>query len=266
MFLKALPKKERDGTMKFSVCTDSVFSELETDQAMREVDGLGIQQVEFWSWWDKDIPAINQTRQELNMEIKAICTKFISLTDPSQRESYLKGLAETIEVANLLECRTIISQVGDRTNDTDKEQEASIVTGLRQAGELLKDSMITLVIEPLNIKIDHPDYFLWSSDQANEIITQVNHPQIKMLYDFYHQQIMEGDLIRQSTRFIEQIGHVHMAGHPGRHELEIGEINYQAILTNLAAIKYAGGIGLEYFPIKEKSKNLQKWQEFIGNL
>lgn len=251
--------------MEISVCTDSVFGDMTTVEAMKEVKELGINTIEFWSWWDKDIEAINLVRKDLQMNVAGICTKFISLTDSSERERYLTGLRETIEVAKYLECSMIISQVGNRIDLGEDLQKRSIVKGLRLAKELLEEQNMTLVIEPLNTKIDHPDYFLWSSAVGAAIVSEVASPNVKLLVDFYHQQIMEGDLIRQSTKLIEEIGHIHLAGNPGRHEPEIGEINYQAVIKNLAELNYQGYLGFEYFPQKEVAQTLKMWQTFIAS-
>ena len=252
--------------MKLSVCTDSVYGGLTTTEAMKEVHMLGLTGIEFWSWWDKDLEAINETRKELKMTITGICTKFISLTDPSQRPGYLEGLSETIAVAQRLECRMIISQVGNVTSGTTEQQKVSIIAGLRQASKLLEETTITLVIEPLNTTIDHVDYFLWSSDLASDILTAVNSPHIKMLYDFYHQQMMGEDLVRQSTQLIKQVGHVHLAGAPDRNEPDNGDINYAEILKTLKQVGYTGCVGLEYFPSSAIAPTLLKWQTFIRQL
>lgn len=252
--------------MTLSVCTDSVYEELATVQAMRKVNAFGIKTIEFWSWWDKDIEAIDQTRKELGMTIGAICTKFVSLTEPNKRGSYLDGLAETIVVAKKLNCRIIISQVGNRTLANEAEQQASVVEGLRLASDLLKDTGITLVIEPLNTLIDHQGYYLPSSELAAEIVTQVNRPRVKLLFDFYHQHVMGEDLLRQSGILISQIGHTHIAGYPGRHEPGSGDINYEEVIRHLKAINYTGLIGLEYFPSQEIAPTVIRWAEFIRKI
>lgn len=252
--------------MKMSICTDSVYGNLKTAAAMEKVKGLGIDTIEFWSWWDKDIAEINQARQDLNMTVSGICTKFISLTDSSQRADYLAGLSETIEVAKQLDCRMIISQVGNRLDLQEALQIRSIVKGLRLARERLEEQGIMLVIEPLNTKIDHPDYFLWSSEIGAAIISEVASPNVKLLFDCYHQQIMEGDIIRQSTKLIESIGHIHVAGNPGRTEPETGEISYQAVIQQLAKADYQGYVGFEYFPQKAIPGTLRSWQFFINHV
>ena len=238
--------------MKLSVCTDAVFDGIKTTDAMRAVKSCGIDAVEFWGWWDKDIDGIDKARRELDMRIAAICTKFISLTEPSCRKDYLKGLSDTIVTAKKLGCRRIISQVGNATGKPAADRK-SVIDGLKKCAGMLNDAGMILLIEPLNTRVDHKGYFLETSDEGAAIIDAVADPNIKMLFDFYHQQITEGDITRRSIALIDKIGHFHAAGNPGRHELDCGEINYINIFKELSA-HYKGKdiyVGLEYFPQKD---------------
>ncbi len=244
--------------MKFSVCTDAVFQNTDTVSAMHQVKECGIDAIEFWGWWDKDIDAINTARKEWKMTVAAFCTQFISLTDPSQRQSYLEGLRETMEVARLLDCKHIISQVGQDTGAPREEQRASIIAGLKECVPLLKEWDITLVIEPLNLRHDHAGYYLSTSEESAEIIDAVNDSHVRLLYDCYHQQITEGDIICHINQLGERIGHVHTAGNPGRHELDRGEMYYPAIFTALEEQKFSGYAGLEYFPREAPEEGLRR--------
>jgi len=243
--------------MKFSVCIDAVYSGKDFVNSMREVKSLGYDAIEFWEWWSKDIDKIDAARKELSLEVAALCTKFVSLTDPSKRSEYLAGLKETISVAKKLGCKTIISQVGDELKGASREeQHNSLVDGLKNAATLLEGEDLTLVIEPLNLTVDHAGYYLWESDEAGEIIAKVGSPYILMLFDIYHQQIMEGDVTRRSIKHLKAIGHMHAAGTPGRHELDIGELNYHYIFSALKEAGYKGYVGFEYFPKREAKDGL----------
>lgn len=245
--------------MKFSVCTDAVFGGMNTADAMRAVKSCGINAVEFWGWWDKDINGIDKARRELNMSIAAICTRFISLTNPSLRNNYLKGLSETIAVAKKLGCTRIISQVGNAGVSPDADKQ-SVIDGLKQCAGMLGDAGMVLVIEPLNTKIDHAGYFLESSAEGAEIVAEVGSPNVKLLFDFYHQQITEGGILRNSLALFDSIGHFHAAGVPGRNELDTGEINYINVFSELDKRFPDNGkfIGLEYFPKKDPVEGLKK--------
>ena len=122
---------------------------------------------------------------------------------------------------------------------------------------MAEEAEVTLVLEPLNILVDHPGYFLTSSREGFEIVEQVDSSAVKLLYDIYHQQITEGSLIATITSHIELIGHFHAADVPGRHEPGSGEINYANVLAAVDEAGYEGFIGLEYAPTAGTPQTLE---------
>ena len=245
--------------LKPSVCIDAVFENKPVEDAIASVAACGIQAIEFWGWWDRDLEAIVSAQQEYNLAISACCTRFISLVDPALRDGYLAGLEESISTAKDIGTATLISQVGDFCPGVSRqEQHQSLVDGLKLAAPMLEDAGITLVIEPLNELVDHQGYYLVKSDEAFEIIGEVDSPNVKVVYDIYHQQISEGQLIHNLVNNIDKIAHFHAAGNPGRHELSNGEINYPQIFNAINETNYKGYVGLEYWPVNEASKGLSE--------
>ena len=240
-----------------SVCIDAVLEGRSLDDAISLVGQCGFSAFEFWSWWDKDLDELVAQRDKNELEVAACCTKVISLVDPSLREKYLEGLAESITAAETLECSTVISQVGNFvTGNSREEQRQSLIDGLLAAAPLVEAADISLVIEPLNEKVDYPGYFLVHSQEAFEIVEAVGSPNVKVLFDIYHQQVSEGDLIKNITDNIDKIGHFHAAGNPGRKELSGGEINYPEVFTAIESSGYSGFVGLEYFPKRDPAAGL----------
>ena len=238
--------------MNFSVCVDAVFEGKDFCGSLQTLKELGFEYFEFWRWWDKDMAAIKRQKEALGLNVAAFCTRFITLVDPATRPAYIKGLEETIEVAKELGCTCIISQVGDeRQGVSREEQHQSLVDGLKACAPLLEKAGVTLVFEPLNTLIDHQGYYLTSSAEAFAIVNAVGSEKVKVIYDIYHQQIMEGNLLNAMLPAIEKIGHFHAAGLPGRNELDHGEINYPEIFKAIAASAYGRCVGLEYFPTEE---------------
>lgn len=251
--------------MKLSVCIDAVFRGTDSAEAMRQTREAGIGAVEFWSWWDKDLDAIRKAKDEYGLEVAAFCTKFVTLLDPEARGDYIRGLKESIEAAGRLGCKRLITQTGaDRRGVERAVQTQHMIDGLRECAPLLEASDITLLVEPLNTAVNHPGYFLSSSEETFALLREVGSPNVKALYDIYHQQITEGDLIRRMTANLPLIGHLHAAGHPGRHELHIGEINYPYVFKALREAGYGGYVGLEYFGVGEPAAGLAQAAEFIG--
>ena len=108
---------------------------------------------------------------------------------------------------------------------------------------------VTLVLEPLNVLHDHRGYYLWSSYEGFGIIEEVGSPAVKLLYDVYHQQISEGNLISNIKNNAHLIGHVHIADVPGRHQPGTGEINYKNVFAALDSAGYEGYTGMEFSPV-----------------
>ncbi len=253
--------------MKFSICIDAVFGESDPCASLDAVKRLGFAGFEFWRWWDKDLTALTDRKEALGLNVTACCTKFVSLVDPAQRQAYVEGLTESIAAARALKCPTLISQVGDALPEVPREtQQISLIEGLQTCAPLLEKAGITLVFEPLNTKVDHPGYYLTQSSEAFAIVDAVASERVKVLYDIYHQQIMEGDLINTITANINRIGHFHAAGHPGRHELDTGEIHYPDILRAIEASRYEGWFGIEYFPRVDPTTwlpTLHTWRKML---
>lgn len=243
--------------MKPSVCIDAVFMNRDIEQAIVEVKNAGIPAIEFWTWEDKDLDKLKKAVLETGIEVAAFCTGFISLVDASKREEYLESLKRTIDTARELGCKTIISQTGAELQIPRAEQHESLVKGLKACVPYLEENDITLVVEPLNLRVDHAGYYLSSSDEAAEIMKEVGNSHVKMLFDIYHQQITEGDIIRRIREYLPYIGHFHAAGNPGRHELYNSEIDYKKVFSAIAETGYDGYIGMEYFPLDDAEKGLE---------
>ena len=153
-------------------------------------------------------------------------------------------------------CRQLHVMAGCLPPGASMQQARSVyVANLRVAAKLLASEGITLLIEPINGR-DMPGYFLQRQQQAHEIVAEVAAPNLKVQMDFYHCQIMEGDLMRRLERHVAGVGHVQIAGVPDRHEPDQGEVNYEAIFAKLDALGYAGWIGCEYRPAKGTTEGL----------
>jgi hydroxypyruvate isomerase len=123
-----------------------------------------------------------------------------------------------------------------------------LIDNLVYAADRLAREDIDILIEPINTRVDIPGYFLSSTDAAVSIIRDVARPNVKLQYDIYHMQIMEGDLARRIADLLPMIGHMQLADNPGRAEPGTGEINYPWLLGHIDALGYAGWIGCEYRP------------------
>lgn len=246
--------------MYFSACIPALFSRMPVHEAVDLVVDAGLEAAEIWGWWDIDLDAFAAALQRTGMRCSAVCTRFIPMNDPARREEYINGLRETIAAAKKLGCRTIISQVGHERHDTSREeQHQAIVESAKACIPMLEEADVQLVIEPLNTLVDHQGYYLTSSEEGFEMVREIASDHVRLLYDIYHQQIMEGNLWSRISANLPLIGHIHAAGVPGRHEmLKNCEIHYPWLLSKIKEAGYEGAVGLEYFPLEDPVEGLRE--------
>ncbi len=243
--------------MRLCVPIPCFFSKMDFADALRHVRALGYDAAEGYDWRGFDFPAVRRALDETGVELISLCTTEFRMTDPAFRGAWLNGLHESCAAARLLGVRRLITQVGPDTGAPRAAQQESIVQALKDALPILEDNGITLMIEPLNTLFNHPGYYLWSSAQGFDILREVDHPLVKMVYDIYHQQVMEGNIIPSIVNHLDLIAHLHAAGHPGRHELQIGENDYHFIFAAIDRAGYTGACGLEYNPTLPAEESLK---------
>jgi len=242
--------------MRLCVPVPCFFKNIPFEDAIRRIKELGFDAAETYNWKSMDLDAVKQALDETGVELLSMCTTEFRLTDPAYRQAWLDGLRESCEAANKLGVKKLITQVGQDTGAPREEQHASIVAALEAAKSILDDSGVTIMLEPLNTYVNHPGYYLTSSAEAFDIIREVNHPLVKIVYDIYHQQIMEGNIIPSITKNLDCIAHLHGAGHPGRNEMWYGESDYRVIIDAVDKAGYTGALGLEYRPLMDPIESL----------
>lgn len=162
------------------------------------------------------------------------------------RDMFIQAFKESIVAAKALGVPNIIATTGNERSDVCRcEQHKIVVDTLKCLAPLAEEAGIMIVLEPLNILVDHGGYYLAKSDEAFEMIREINSPNVKILFDIYHQQITEGNLISNITKNIDLIGHFHIADVPGRREPGTGEINYKNVFAAIQKAGYAGWLAFE---------------------
>lgn len=243
--------------MRLCVPIPCFFPKMDFSDALRRVKALGFDAAEGYDWRGFDQPAVRRALDETGVELLSLCTTEFRMTDPALRSAWLDGLRESCAAARTLGVRRLITQVGPDTGAPRAAQHESIVQALKAARPILEDSGVTLMIEPLNTLVDHRGYFLWSSAEGFAILREVDHPLVKMVYDIYHQQVMEDNIVPTVVNHLDLIAHLHAAGHPGRHELQLGENDYHFIFRAIDRAGYAGACGLEYIPTLPAEESLK---------
>ncbi len=179
------------------------------------------------------------------------------LNDKSMHPKFLADFKKNITAAAEYHWPNVIAMAGDRKGISDKEGMENCVSILKEAVKIAEDHNVTICMELLNSRVNHPGYMCDKSAWGFELCSRVDSPRFKMLYDIYHMQIMEGDLIATIRKNIKSIAHFHTAGVPGRHELdENQEINYPAVMRAIAESDYTGYVAHEYTPTRDPIKGL----------
>ncbi len=229
---------------KLSVMLWTVFRDLPFEQRLEKVAEAGYRNVElvgeYEKWTDQDFDRANAKRKELGITFD--CTA---------------GLKH-----GLCDCPAIILLSGNVVPGMSVEaQQQSCVDGLKAAAKLVDGKKING--EPIRVLLENidpeenPKYFLTSVARGFEIIRAVNHPQVQFLYDFFHEQIAEGNLIEKLEKNSQYLGLVHIADVPGRHEPGTGEINYANIFRKLAELKYDRVVAMEFLPSGDSVEQLR---------
>ncbi len=176
------------------------------------------------------------------------------MVNPEQRPAFLEQVKKAATYNKIVGNRWCTVITGPGMDQPHRGlQRAWVVESLKRAAEIVDGTGLTLVLEPLNNLTDHPGYFLSRSDEAYEIMKAVGSPQIKILFDIYHQQISEGNLIDNIRTFYDEIAYFQVADVPGRHEPGTGEINYRGVFKAIYELGYKGPLGLELGPSVKKN-------------
>ncbi len=167
--------------------------------------------------------------------------------DPKRRTEFRAGVRQALKYATALDVPTIHVMAGQIEEADRKKARRAYLANMAWAAEAASKAGRTIVTEPLNSR-DKPGYFVSRSDEAAELIREIGHPALKLMFDVYHVQIMEGDVTRRLERHFDIIGHVQIAAVPSRAEPDEGEVNFRHVLKELTRLGYKGYVGAEYKP------------------
>jgi len=176
--------------------------------------------------------------------------------DHPAAEKLMRGLLDQSAAAG---APNVIALSGNRRGMPDQEGQDNVVAFLSKVKAQAEDKGVTICLELLNSKVNHPDYQCDRTAWGVEVCKRVNSPRVKLLYDIYHMQIMEGDVIRTIRNNLQWIGHFHTAGNPGRHEMDdTQEMNYKGIARAIADLNFPGYVAHEYSPVRDAVKSLEE--------
>jgi hydroxypyruvate isomerase len=166
---------------------------------------------------------------------------------PGREKDWQRLFARALDYAGAIGASAIHCLAGKVPSEQRPAADRVFMNNLTDAADLAAAKNITLLIEPINPR-DRPNYFLNHVEHAADVIAKVGKPNIRMQFDFYHVQIVGGDLIRRLEKFLSVVGHLQCAAVPSRHEPDEGEVNYPAVFEAVDRLGYKGWIGAEYRP------------------
>ena len=240
-----------------SVMLWTVFNGLPFADRLAKVAEAGYTNVqlvaEYRKWTDADFAAANAARKRLNIRFDSTAGLAHGVANPDTRDAFLAELRQALVPMETLGCPAIIVLSGNVVPGLSREaQHQAAIDTLKQAAALVEGRRIDgqpvrLLLECIHLE-ENPKYFLTSANEAIEIVRAVNHPQVQFLYDLYHEQMTEGNLIEKLDKHIDVIGLIHVADVPGRHQPGTGEINYANIYRKLAQLNFRQNVAMEFHP------------------
>lgn len=218
---------------------------------IREAAKLGYPAVEFWPWRGKNLEEIIKACDETGVEV----AQFIGwgftpgMNNPKNHDQLEKEIAASIEAAKKLKTKKLTVIAGnDQPGMTQEQMHENVIAGLKKVAPLAEEAEVMLILEPMNIRVDHKGHCLYGSPEAVKICREVDSPMVKINWDLYHMQITEGDLCRRLREGWDQVGYLQLADNPGRREPGTGEIQYSRVFKEAWNLGYRGYVGLECWP------------------
>jgi hydroxypyruvate isomerase len=247
---------------RFSVMLWTLEKQAPFDRCLEIVAAAGYQGVEltgqFHNWPPAETRRIMAKMRELGLLFDLLSGVKPGFADPNGTADFLAAVAEQLKFAKELQSPQINLKSGRRLDNlASKAQYAASVENLKRAANLAAAAQVQIVIEPIDA-LEDPNIYLTTVSEAFEIVREVGSPQVRVLYDFYHEQRGCGNLLEKLEKNIDLVGLVHIADVPGRHEPGTGEINYENIYRRLARLKYSKFITMEFYPTQEPIATLRK--------
>jgi hydroxypyruvate isomerase len=253
----ASPSPALETPFPLSVMLWTVFRDLPFEQRLEKIAQAGYTNIElvgeYAKWTRADFDRAIAAANRLGISFDATAGLHQGVGNPAERDALIANLRDALTPMETLSCPAMIVLSGNVVPGLSHEaQHQSCIDGLKAMAALVEGRKIAG--QPVRILLEcidpeeNPKYFLTSAAEAMEIVRAVNHPQVQFLYDLFHEQIAEGNLIEKLEKNIDVVGLIHVADVPGRHIPGTGEINYASVYRKLAKLKYQHMVAMEFLP------------------
>ena len=254
--------------------TWGLVNKMPAPDALALLARLGYDGYEMFDWRDPkvmDIFVSLKDKYPLSCEClvanKGVTAPGCGLVNPREHEEFLKQTQLAIDAARAVGAKQLVTLTGNEMGGVPRsEQMANAVAAMRAAAPMLEKNGMTAIVEVLNTYVDHAGYFLYYVRDGAELIDRVGSPNLKLLFDIYHVQIMEGNLIESIRSNIDRIGHFHVGDVPGRHQPGTGEINYRNVFKAIydQGDRFRGSVALEYSPTVPLEQDLAAMRQLAN--
>jgi hydroxypyruvate isomerase len=241
---------------KFAVNCEMWWTKLPFLDRIRKTAELGFPAIEFWPLAGKDLDAVAALTQDLGIEVAQFTAWGFKpgMNEPKNHPAVVQAVKDACVAAKKLQCKKACVVAGDDVPGmTQPEMHAHVIAALKSVAKIAEDHDLTLILEPMNIRVDHKGHCLYGSAPAIRICDAVGSSHVKINWDLYHMQITEGDLCGHLREGFAagQVGYLQLADHPGRNEPGTGEIHYNRVLKEAHDLGYRDAVGLECRPTDE---------------
>lgn len=235
--------------LKFSLCLNTVYTQYDLYDRVRIAADQGFDGVEFWDVSEFDLHKMAEVCAKNEIRLANFnCYDAWEFNMCEPISVVLPNMRKSFEAGKILGAENILVLSGYSRYANPSCQKLIMIENMKRIAELADEYEINVNLEPLNCIVEHKGIELTSSGDGFEIIKCVDSERVGLVFDIYHMQIMEGNIISNMVKNIKLIGHVHTAGCPGRHEHFMGENDYPNILGSIYKAGYNGYVGCEYFP------------------
>lgn len=246
-----IEKPGRTPNTPFAVNVEMWFGNKSFLEKINIAADMGFPAIEFWPYNNKPIDEAANLLKKRNVAVSQFTAWGFGteLNNPkSDHERFVAAIKESCDVADKIDCQLFTVVIGNDIEGVTKEQmHAAAIRGLKKAAPICEKRGKTIIIEPMNPR-NHPAHCLYGSTDAINICKAVGSPHVKINWDLYHMQIVEGDLCMRMREGFDYIGYLQLADNPGRHEPGTGEVNYTRVFEEIKSLKYEGFVGLECHP------------------
>ncbi|MBE6829994.1 MAG: AP endonuclease [Ruminococcaceae bacterium] len=247
--------------MKRSANLEVLYTELPWRERFSQAKRDGFDSIEFWDWDNKDLDEVKRLLSENQLKISAMSgDKYASMCDPEHQKEYVEFVKKSIGAAQKINCPVLVVHSNELLSGpkayakdpfpqySDTVKICTMFDTLKKLSPYAEEAGITLVLEALNVVVDHIGNFLTSTQMSAEITSLVGSPNVKILYDAYHMYLNEGKICETLSKYIDSVGYIHIADAPGRGEPGTGTIHYRQVFQHLKKIGYDRTVGFELIP------------------